>query len=139
MQELTKLALSKVMEKQIKGLRLEAGSHMVDEFIHLHVKGEIKKSEDTEYTPTVDIPLLPTIALFLEKMGFVRDAAERMLVEAMTEAVNLSVSPTAEMQERMRDVESAMDRARRIVGELPRKVRQGQTRVNVEVEELNMV
>lgn len=136
MQDITKLAIAKVLEKEIKSMRLLPGTHTVNEIIRISVQGEVKKGDDTEYTPTVEIPLLPTLALLLEKMGFIRGAAERMLTEAMVEAIQLNDSPTAAIEERMTHINEAMNRARSIVGSLPRRVRQGATKVNVTIEEV---
>jgi len=44
---------------------------------------------DTDKMPTASIPLLPTLALMIRRMGCQRDEALRILKEAMTEALTL--------------------------------------------------
>ena len=67
MDNLTKLAISKALEKDTKNFKATPGVHDIDTTITLRVKGTVKKGADSDYTPTVDIPLLPTLALVLEK------------------------------------------------------------------------
>lgn len=54
--------------------------------------GTVKIGHETDKAPTASIPLLPTLALLVRKMGFQRDKALEMLKEAMQEAINLDKS-----------------------------------------------
>ena len=51
--------------------------------------GQLKIGHDSDRAPTASIPLLPTLALLVKKMGFQRDKALVMIREAMTEAINM--------------------------------------------------
>ena len=125
-----------VISKAIKGSQLAPGQYEVDTTVCLRLKGTYKVSNDVSYIPTVDIPMLPTLALLLEKAGIVGPAAERMLVEAMTEALNGGEQAHGAIAERLNDIARAEDRVRNLVGQLPRKVRKGPSRWDGEVTEV---
>lgn len=112
------------------------GEYDFDETVTLNVKGTVVKNEPGEYTPTADIPLLATMALFLEKAGFQRELAKRLLTEAMLEALDENIQASDYVAERVKDIEAAMVHVQDIVGKLPKRTRQGGTFVNVEVNEL---
>ena len=50
---------------------------------------EVKIGHDTDKAPTVSIPLLASLALFIRRSGFQRDNAMELIREAMTEALTL--------------------------------------------------
>lgn len=128
MKELSNLeavALSKVIKGESSAIK--AGSHEVDFVVKLHIKGEIKKGEDVTYTPTAEIPLLPTMALMLEKMGFMREKAISLLIESMKEAISTNEDSEKAIQERTKDIEEAMSHVRRITASLPKKIKSGAT------------
>lgn len=121
--------IANVIAKAIKPTApMGAGEYQVDEVVTLHLKGTLKQSEDHSYTPTVDIPMLATMALLLEKMGVVGPHAEAMLVSAMSEAINANESASLAIEARVRDIERASARVREMVGQLPRKTRRGPSR-----------
>ena len=137
MQDVLLVALAKHLSKNLPVL--PAGDYKIDETVTLHVKGTVRKGEDSEYTPTVDIPLLPTLALVLEKAGFQRERAKTLLVEAMQEALTADVEGNDLIKARIKDVEAAMGHVRQITGALPKKTRTGATTVRVTVQELEPV
>lgn len=55
---------------------------------------EMRVAPDTDKSPTASIPLLPTLALLLKRMGVQRDAALDILKEVMTEALDLGKDAT---------------------------------------------
>ena len=128
--------VSTVISKGIKGSQLAPGQYEVDTLVTLRIKGTYKVSNDVSYVPTVDIPMLPTLALLLEKAGIVGPAAERMLVEAMTTALNGGEQAHGAIAERLNDIARAEERVRNLVGQLPRKVRKGPSRWDGEVTEV---
>ncbi len=123
------VALSKVIKGENSALT--AGSHEVDFIVKLHVKGEIKKGADVEYTPTAEIPLLPTMALMLEKMGFMREKAISLLIEAMKEAISEDIASKDVVESRTKDIEEAMSHVLRITAALPKKTKSGATTAKV--------
>jgi len=63
---------------------LDVGRHWVEETIVVRVKGSVERYEDQWIAPTVSIPLIPTIAFFWDRLGVEKDAAMRVLREAIT-------------------------------------------------------
>lgn len=113
---------------------LPVGTVEVDETVTLKVKATIKRNADHDYTPTVAIPLKATLALLLAKMGFQRDNAAALLVEAMTEALNEERLGEETISERLADVDAAMARVQAITAALPKENRKGATTVKGSVE-----
>lgn len=130
-------AIEKAVSKPAKGVVLAVGAHEIDETLTVHVKGTLKKGEDTTYTPTADIPLKAALALVLEKAGVTRDAAAAMLVSAMTEALEGDTSKNAAILERVKDVDAAMERVTSAAAALPAKPRKGAITGKVELEILD--
>ena len=120
--------------KSLKSPKVEAGDYSFDETFVVNIKGSLSKDEDESYTPTVDIPLLLTMALLLEKMGIVRDRAAEMLKEAMQEAIAHQQSGDEYISHFVNDIKVAMDRVREVTGSLPKKTRSGKTKVKAEVD-----
>lgn len=127
-------ALAKHFERNPPAL--PAGVYEIDETVTLHVKGTVRKGADSDYAPTASIPLLTTLALVLEKSGFMREHTKRLLVEAMTEALTAPEEASGAIAERMRDIEEAMTHVREVTAALPKKTRAGSTRVDVMVGEI---
>lgn len=113
---------------------LPVGTVTVDETVTLKVKATIKRNKDGEYTPTVSIPLKATLALLLAKMGFQRDRAAELLVEAMTEALNEDRLGEETISERLADIDTAMERVQAITAALPKETRKGAVTVKGSVE-----
>ena len=134
MDNITIVALAKVLEKQAKAIAISAGTYAIDTIINLSVKGQLRKSEDVEYTPTVDIPLLMTLALVMKKAGFQRENAKQILIEAMTEAINNDEKASPIMAQYLLDVTESMNHVRQVTEALPKKIRSGPTMVNVVLE-----
>jgi hypothetical protein len=131
--DLAKVALAKLMEKDTKGVVLAPGVHNVDETVVIKLQGTITKGAQVTYTPTVDIPMLTTLALVLEKSGFQRERSKALLVEAMTEALTIGDKGSEHVAERVKDIEAAMGHVREVTDALPKKTKQGATKVEVEL------
>lgn len=129
MNDVVTVALGKALEKTAKGIAIPAGEHAIDTTLTLRIRGTVKKSEDGEYTPTVDIPLLATMALLLEKSGFQRERSKELLIDAMQEAL----AGGEVVAERVKDIEAAMVHVREVTAALPKKTRTGATKVAVEI------
>jgi len=136
MNDLLKLAIAKQFEKDTKDFKPTTGNHDIDQTITWRVVGTISKKADYPSTPTVDIPLLATLALVLEKSGFMRDKSSAILVEAMTEALKLGEKGADHITERVKDIEAAMKKVREVTQALPKKNKSGPTTVKVTIEEV---
>ena len=132
MNDALQVAIAKIIAKDLP--ELATGSYEIDQTVTLHVKGTVKKGADCEYTPTVSVPLKATVALLLNKMGFQRDRAAELLVEAMTEALEWERLGEETIVERLADVDAAMERVQQITAQIPKQVRKGATSVKGTVE-----
>jgi len=133
MNDLLKLALAKRLTKDTKGVRLAPGVHNIDETFTVTVTGQVTKGADVNYTPTVDIPLIATLALVLEKSGFMRERSKVILIEAMTEALALGEQGEDFIAERTKDVDEAIQHVSDITSQLPKKTKQGATKVEIDL------
>ena len=118
---------------------LPVGTVEVDETVTLKVKATIKRSKDTKYTPTVAIPLKSCLALLLAKMGFQREHASKILIDAMTEALDGNKMGEETIVAYLADVDQAMERVQAITAALPKETRKGAMKVEgiIEVVDLN--
>lgn len=134
MNDLTMLAVTKLLAKDLGDFKAPEGVHEIDETLTIHVKATVKKSPDGLFTPTVEIPLLATMALILEKAGFMRETAKALLIDAMTEALVDASNSSDRVVERVKDIEEAMKHVQAVTAALPKKIRSGPTKVEGEVE-----
>jgi hypothetical protein len=105
---------------------LEPGRYVCDEVIRVRVTGTIEKCDDKIITPTISIPLIPTLALFWEKCGVTRDHALRMLREAVSEAMFDGVREDSAIQSHIKDVDAAIKAVRDdLINRLPKMQRAG--------------
>jgi hypothetical protein len=97
--------------------------------------GELRVAADTDKAPTCSIPLLPTLALLLKRMGFQRDKALEMLAEVMEEAINLDKDATKALLSES-GVKEAQDLLKKnVIAKLPRTPVKGSVKVSdVEVD-----
>jgi len=131
MHDLLHVALGKLLKDTPD---VPVGVVEVDETVTLHVKATIRRNQDGEYTPTVSIPLKATLALLLAKMGFQRERAAELLVDAMTEALNEGLLGEETVLARLADVDAAMARVTAITAALPKETRKGAVTVKGSVE-----
>lgn len=134
MKALTMIALANYFEKAAKPLKgnLRKGEHLIDETLVLKVKGVIKKGEDVEYTPTIKIPMLATLALFIEKSGIVGDNISNMLVESMNEALEMKDEVKSIIEHRLKDITAAEKRVQELTKKLDLATRNGSCNVKIE-------
>lgn len=129
-------ALNGVVSKLAKaGGPVAPGFYNVDETVTIRVAGTVEKLDDEVYTPTVDIPLLTTIALFIDNLcGKVQDIQVAkvldILVESMTAALTADAKANPVIAARLKDIDAAMAKVRSVTAALPSKVRTGKTKVD---------
>jgi hypothetical protein len=154
MKALTTVALANALAKQaspIKG-NLTPGVHIVDEVITVRVTGKVTKGENIWYTPTAEIPILPVLAILIEKSGAVGMNLAGMIGDAMQEAILYGkdretvdgealpdLSSREAIEQRMKDLEATMEKVPKVTGDLPLKEKSGGTRCKVTVEEAKFV
>ena len=133
MQAVETLVLAKlVKEKTLKEIRpsVAPGKYPVD--MQVNIKGTMKVGEDSEYIPTVHIPMKATLAFLLKRMGFQRDAAVAMLAEAMKEALN-SNEESEEAIAALATVAESEKMVTEMLGSLPKAKKQGMVTTDLKV------
>jgi len=124
-------------------LDLDVGRHWVDETVVVRVSGTVERHEDQWIAPTVSIPLIPTIAFFWDRLGVEKDAAMRVLHDAIAEAMHMQTNESPAIKSKMDDVAEAVAAVKRdLISELPKMRRAGRTDVSdlrVTVNELTPV
>lgn len=125
------------------GMDLDVGRHWVDETVVVRVSGAVERHEDQWIAPTISIPLIPTIAFFWDRLGVEKDAAMRVLREAITEAMLAKTNESPSITSKMADVAEAVAAVKRdLICELPKMRRTGKTDVSdlqVSLNELTLV
>ena len=97
--------------------------------------GEMRIGADTDKAPTCSIPLLPTLALMIKRMGFQREQALEVLTEVMTQAINLDKDATKALlaETGVADAEKLLKTE--VIAKLPRTPVKGAVKVSdVEVD-----
>lgn len=139
MEPCVKKALAKALEAQTKKERddLVAGQeYNFDQVVSLRVAGRLRVGEDHDHTPTAEIPLKATLALFVRYCGVTGDAALAALERAMTEAVALSKDAASSLRE-VADLDAAEGRVLATLAKLPKVPRKGAVTVKATVTELS--
>jgi hypothetical protein len=137
-------AIAKHFDKLAKTMPIAPGAYEIDTVVTLEIKGSLKKGNPTLATPTVEIPLISTMALLLKKMGFQREKAAEILRECMTESLQMKENPqpddktSAELiAERIADAEAAIAFVKEsVLQRLPKQPKAGPTNVTVVVKEI---
>ena len=81
---------------------------------------EMRVAPDTDRSPTCSIPLLPTCALLLKRMGVQRDQALEVLKDVMTQALDMGTDATKSLLEEtgVSDMEKRLKEE--VIAKLPR-------------------
>jgi hypothetical protein len=138
------VAIAKHFGKLEKDITLHQGEFHIDTVVTLEIKGSVKKGQGSDATPTVEIPLIATMALLMKKMGFQREKAAEILRECMIESLQMKENPkpddktSAELiAERIADAEAAIAFVKEsVLARLPKTSKAGPTNVKVVVKEL---
>jgi len=135
MNDVVLTALAAALGKMAKAASsIQPGRYAVDSTITMRVVGDVKKSQDEEYVPTIAMPVKAIMATLLPRLGATREAAMKVLVEAMTEAVSMEQQGDEALKARMKDVDSAFETVAAVLDALPPKSRTGKTVCDVVVE-----
>ena len=128
-------ALGKLFSDAAKEQRdtVPVGDHDVSEIVTLQVTGCVSVSPDTEKLPTSSIPMLPTLALLLKRMGVQRERAMELIREVMQEALELHKDATAKLLEETGVAECEKALKDEVIAKLPKTPVKGQVRVKGDV------
>ena len=121
-------AAANLIAKEAKKADLKVGEYTVSETITAKITATVIKGEDEDYIPTVDIPLLDTLAIALKNSGLTRDASKAIIIDAMKAAIESKAKGSDAIAERKADIDECMKHVREITAELPSKTRKGKTR-----------
>jgi len=106
--------------KATSSAELPVGDHQVDCFVH--IKGCIRKGEDSEMTPTASVPILAALGLAVKRMGFQRDKFLEILKDSMRDAIN--GEKAADIDEVTAEASAAV---KKTLAALPKITRKGST------------
>lgn len=113
---------------------MKPGQYAVSRRFVVEVRGALKRERDTEAIPTSAIPMIPAIALILEKSGITAEASKRMLRDALREAFTLGTDPGEKIRARMEEVGNAIEEVKEVVRSLPKVPRKGALKAILEVD-----
>jgi hypothetical protein len=132
----TLVSLAKALDTELKSREdLAPGIHAVSDSVNLTLSGSVEVNEPETYTPTINIPLKVTMALFVRYSGITGAAALKALEKAMSEALTLDKKAVKLISE-LAVLEQAEEKVTAMLGELPKAERKGKTFVKVEVNGL---
>ena len=106
--------------------KLPVGTHLIQREFVVRIKGEVEKLDDQMISPTISIPLIPTLAFFWERCGLQRDEALSILRDAISDALEADVNENRNIKSKIDDVQVAMDAIRQeLIEKLPKIPRSG--------------
>ena len=113
----------KVIGKTAGDARDGADADQTVEGLVINMTLEIDKltiGHDTDKSPTASIPLLPTLALLVKRMGATREAAMTMLTEVMDEALTLDKNAAKALLEEQGVADAQATIKNKVIAKLPR-------------------
>jgi len=134
-----------ILQAAKKGLDAKAAREETEPGVYrnivldLHIEvDEMRVAPDTDKAPTCSIPLLPTCALLLKRMGIQREEAMEILKDVMTQALDMGKDATksllsdmgvADMQERLKE---------EVIAKLPRIPVKGAVKVDADAVRVSL-
>jgi hypothetical protein len=97
--------------------------------VHIEVD-EMRVAPDTDRAPTASIPLLPTCALLLKRMGVQRDQALEVLKDVMTQALDMGKDATKSLLEETGVADMEKRLKEEVINKLPRVETKGAVKVD---------
>lgn len=99
--------------------------------VHIEVD-EMRVAPDTDKAPTSSIPLLPTVALLLKRMGIQREEALNVLKDVMIEALDLGTDARKKLLEDTGVAEMEVRLKEEVIAKLPRVPVKGAVKVDAD-------
>jgi hypothetical protein len=132
--EIQKLALSN-LKLQPNREEIPVGTHAIPPFL-VEVSGAVDVLENETYVPTVDIPLIPTVALALKKMGIQREHFMKVMKEAVQEVILSDSRMRAALVSQAGLDEFEAEFRQKVLSELPLKTRKGKVLATLAVNQV---
>jgi|GEM_PF-5608438 len=128
------LALDKYKDGTARA-ELDPGKHHVDALVRL--TGEIEILEDETFTPTVSLPPLEIMALFIAHAGFTREHTIRLIRQCCSEAIDKTGKAKDSLKDNIEVVKKTLATVKKeITSQLPKQTRLGKVKCNVEAVEV---
>lgn len=106
-----RLAMSKISAGDARDI-VKPGVYNIDTTVN--IKGTITVGEDYETTPTANIPILPVMALLVQRMGFQREKAMKLIVDAINESIaDKDTTVLENLQKDTAEIEAAIEVVRK--------------------------
>ena len=97
---------------------IPAGEYSVDALVR--VRGSFTKAEDTDKVPTAKVLTLDTMALLFKRMGVTREAAQGLLLDVFTQAIELDSEAKKALQAEYGLLEAKKAFSSNVLEKLPR-------------------
>lgn len=112
-----------------------AGTNAVD--MVLRFKGTLSIGADSERAPTVAIPYLEVMALFIARAGITRETSEKLIVECLTDAMAATGKGKDSLADASAQVSATLERVQaEIIAKLPLAKVKGSAKWKGTVEEV---
>ena len=111
------------------------GNHVVD--FTVRVQGAVKIGEDTEKAPTARLPHLAVMALFIQRMGFQREAATSVLLSCMHDAIAMDKNARDTLLESFPEIATCEESLRTMMASLPPIRERGHVTVKLAVQQVD--
>lgn len=106
-----RLAMSKISAGDARDI-VKPGTYNIDTTVN--IKGTITVGEDYMTTPTANIPILPVMALLVQRMGFQREKAMKIIVDAINESIaDKDTTVLDNLQKDTAEIEAAIEVVRK--------------------------
>jgi hypothetical protein len=125
-----KLAINKLEVENVE--QFAPGTYRVEPFT-VEISGEIRVGAPSEVTPTASIPLIPTLALAIRRMGIQREPFLAKLREVMTEVLTADEATRTAMVTDLGVAEFEAMMREQVLRRLPKQRRAGPVRARVTV------
>ncbi len=125
-----KLAINKLEVGQVE--EFAPGTYQVEPFT-VEISGEIRVGVSSSVTPTASIPLIPTLALAIRRMGIQREPFLAKLQEVMTEVLTADEATRTAMVADLGVAEFEAMMREQVLSRLPKQRRAGPVRARVTV------
>ncbi len=124
-------------DEPVKGAALKQARANLTVGVHkikttVDIEGTIEVLNDEQYTPTAEVPIKATLALFLRYCGVTRQAGAAALLRAMSDAIAANEVGNAksariigEINAAQADVDAAVRQAESVAARLPQRTRNG--------------
>jgi len=108
------------------------GTYVIEPF-NVTVGGRVTVCADEEYTPTIKIPLIPTVALALKKMGIQREHFLKVMKEAVVEVLAQDADMRAALMQQSGLTTFEEEFRSKVLQNLPKSTRNGKVLTDVTV------